>query len=101
MASLAGIPPMVGFFGKLMVLKAVVDAGRLWLAIGAAVFAVIGSYYYLRVIKAMYFDPPAERDVRPARDPGLSFGLSANGLAQLALGLFWGPLIAWCLLAFR
>jgi NADH-quinone oxidoreductase subunit N len=101
MASLAGIPPMVGFFGKLMVLKAVVDAGRLWLAIGAAVFAVIGSYYYLRVIKAMYFDPPTERDVRPARDTGLSFGLSANGLAQLALGLFWGPLIAWCLLAFR
>lgn len=101
MASLAGVPPLVGFFGKLMVLKAVIDAGRLWLAIAAVVFAVIGAYYYLRVIKAMYFDAPTQREVRPAADPGLSFGLSANGLAQLALGLFWGPLIAWCVLAFN
>jgi NADH-quinone oxidoreductase subunit N len=101
MASLAGVPPLVGFFGKLMVLKSVIDAGRLWLAIAAVVFAVIGAYYYLRVIKAMYFDPPGERDVRPAADPGISFGLSANGLAQILLGLFWGPLIAWCVLAFR
>ena len=101
MASLAGVPPLVGFFGKLMVLKAVIDAGRMWLAIAAVVFAVIGAYYYLRVIKVMYFDAPTERDVRPAADPGLSFGLSANGLAQLVLGLFWGPLIAWCVLAFR
>ena len=101
MASLAGVPPLVGFFGKLMVIKAVLEAGRMWLAISAVVFAVIGAYYYLRVIKAMYFDPPSETEARPNPDTGLSFGLSANGLAQLALGLFWGPLIAWCVLAFR
>lgn len=100
MASLAGVPPLVGFFGKLMVLKAVIDAGRMWLAVSAVVFAVIGAWYYLRVIKAMYFDPPEGADAMPSRDAGISFGLSANGLAQLGLGLYWGPLIAWCLRAF-
>ncbi|MFB9069008.1 NADH-quinone oxidoreductase subunit NuoN [Pseudofulvimonas gallinarii] len=100
MASLAGIPPLVGFFGKLMVLKAVIEAGRLWLAIAAVVFAVIGAFYYLRVIKAMYFDKPEGADAMPAKDRGLSIALSANGLAQLGLGLYWGPLIAWCLRAF-
>jgi NADH-quinone oxidoreductase subunit N len=100
MASLAGVPPLIGFFGKLMVLKAVVDAGRMWLAIVAVVFAVIGAWYYLRVIKAMYFDAPEGADSRPARDAGMSFGLSANGLLQLGLGLYWGPLIAWCIRAF-
>ncbi len=100
MASMAGVPPLVGFFGKLMVLQAVVDAGKLWLAIVAVVFAVIGAFYYLRVIKAMYFDPPSETHAVPSRDLGLGVGLSANGLAQLFLGLFWGPLIAWCILAF-
>ncbi len=100
MASLAGIPPLVGFFGKLMVLKAVIEAGRLWLAIAAVVFAVIGAYYYLRVIKAMYFDKPEGADAMPAKDRGLSIALSANGLAQIGLGLYWGPLIAWCLRAF-
>src|SRR5690606_34273947 len=100
MASLAGIPPLVGFFGKLMVLKAVIEAGRLWLAIAAVVFAVIGAYYYLRVIKAMYFDKPEGADAMPAKDGGLTIALSANGLAQIGLGLYWGPLIAWCLRAF-
>jgi NADH-quinone oxidoreductase subunit N len=61
---------------------------------------VIGAWYYLRVIKAMYFDAPEGADSRPARDAGMSFGLSANGLLQLGLGLYWGPLIAWCIRAF-
>ncbi|MGB7454033.1 MAG: NADH-quinone oxidoreductase subunit NuoN, partial [Lysobacterales bacterium] len=56
--SMAGVPPMVGFFAKLMVLKAVIEAGMLWLAITAVVFAVIGAFYYLRLIKYMYFDDP-------------------------------------------
>ena len=100
MFSLAGVPPLVGFFGKVMVLKAVIDAGRLWLAISAVVFAVIGAFYYLRVVKVMYFDQPEGADTVPARDRGLSIALSASGLAQLVLGLYWGPLIAWCLRAF-
>lgn len=100
MASLAGIPPLVGFFGKLMVLKAVIDAGRLWLAIAAVIFAVIGAFYYLRVIKAMYFNQPDGADTVPSKDRGISIALGANALAQLGLGLYWGPLIAWCLRAF-
>lgn len=100
MASLAGIPPLVGFFGKLVVLQAVIESGRLWLAIAAVVFAVIGAYYYLRVIKVMYFDQASDERLLPASDAGLRLGLSANGLAQLGLGLFAGPLLAWCVRAF-
>jgi NADH-quinone oxidoreductase subunit N len=96
MASLAGVPPMVGFFAKLLVLQNALAAGYLWLVIVAAVMAVVGAYYYLRVIKVMYFDAPVEEI--EYRAPGdLRFVLSLNGLAQLALGLFWGPLIALCL----
>jgi NADH-quinone oxidoreductase subunit N len=96
MASLAGVPPMVGFFSKLLVLQNALAAGYLWLVIVAAVMAVVGAYYYLRVIKVMYFDAPVEEV--EFRAPGdLRFVLSLNGLSQLALGLFWGPLIALCL----
>jgi len=101
MASLAGIPPLFGFFAKLMVLKAALDAGMYWLAIVAVVFAIIGAFYYLRVIKVMYFDAPAEDTALalPA-DRGFRWLLSLNGVALLVLGLWWGPLIAWCDRAF-
>ena len=66
MLSLAGIPPLFGFWPKLMVFQAAVEAGLLWLAIAAAVLTVVGAYYYLKVIKVMYFDPPAE-PFAPAR----------------------------------
>jgi NADH:ubiquinone oxidoreductase subunit 5 (subunit L)/multisubunit Na+/H+ antiporter MnhA subunit len=59
MASLAGFPPLFGFWAKLAVLRAAIDGGMLWLAIVGVVLAVIGAYYYLRVIKVMYFDEPA------------------------------------------
>ena len=97
MASLAGIPPLFGFFAKLLVLKAAIDAGMLWLAIVAIVFAIIGMFYYLRVIKVMYFDAPADDTALslPA-DVGFRWLLSLNGIALLVLGVFWGPLIAWC-----
>jgi proton-translocating NADH-quinone oxidoreductase chain N len=62
MLSLAGIPPMVGFYAKLLILQAVVDAGYIWLAVTALVFSVIGAYYYLRIIKVMYFDQ-TEHDI--------------------------------------
>jgi len=101
MASLAGIPPLFGFFAKLLVLKAAVDAGMWWLAMVAIVFAIIGCYYYLRVIKVMYFDAPADKTalVLP-KDMPLRWLLSINGVALLVLGLFWGPLIGWCYRAF-
>jgi NADH-quinone oxidoreductase subunit N len=97
MASLAGIPPLFGFFAKLLVLKAAIDAGMLWVAIVAIVFAIIGAFYYLRVIKVMYFDAPKDATplVLPADLP-FRWLLSLNGAALLVLGVAWGPLIGWC-----
>jgi NADH-quinone oxidoreductase subunit N len=101
MFSLAGVPPLFGFFAKLMVLKAAIDAGQMWLAIVAIVFAIIGLYYYLRVVKVMYFDEPAD-DAPLVLPPDLAFrwALSVNGLALLVLGVAWGPLLDWCNRAF-
>jgi NADH-quinone oxidoreductase subunit N len=100
MASLAGVPPFLGFWAKLAVLRAAVQGDMLWLAIVGVVFAVVGAFYYLRVIKAMYFDEPVEpamsaRDDRPLR---VVFGV--NALSLLALGLAWSPIMAWCQRAF-
>jgi NADH-quinone oxidoreductase subunit N len=101
MASLAGVPPLFGFFAKLLVLKAALDAGMLWVVIVAIVMAIVGAYYYLRVIKVMYFDVADDKSalVLPADLP-FRWLLSLNGAALLVLGLFWGPLIAWCYRAF-
>ncbi|MGN6518447.1 MAG: NADH-quinone oxidoreductase subunit NuoN [Dokdonella sp.] len=97
MFSLAGVPPLFGFFAKLMVLKAVIDAGQMWLAIVAIVFAIVGLYYYLRVVKVMYFDAPHDAAaLELPGDRGFRWALSLNGLALLALGVFWGPLLDWC-----
>jgi NADH-quinone oxidoreductase subunit N len=97
MFSLAGVPPLFGFFAKLLVLRAAIDAGQLWLAIVAIVFAIIGLYYYLRVVKVMYFDDPAEAGALalPA-DRGFRWLLSLNGIALLVMGATWGPLFDWC-----
>lgn len=97
MFSLAGVPPLFGFFAKVLVLKAAIDAGLLWLAIVAIVFAIVGLYYYLRVVKVMYFDPPAETgSLELPADRPFRWALSLNGLALLALGILWGPLLDWC-----
>lgn len=101
MVSLAGVPPMFGFFAKLLVLQAAIHAGMMWLAIVGAVFAIIGLYYYLRVVKVMYFDKPVEgSELRMQPDGSVRVVLSLNALGLLALGLYWGPLIAWCRSAF-
>jgi len=101
MASLAGVPPLFGFFAKLLVLKAAIDAGMLWVAIVAIVSSIIGAYYYLRVVKVMYFDAADDTSalVLP-RDLPFRWLLSVNGAALLILGVAWGPLIAWCYRAF-
>ncbi|GLQ95337.1 NADH-quinone oxidoreductase subunit NuoN [Dyella acidisoli] len=99
--SLAGVPPMFGFFAKLLVLQAAIHAGMMWLAIVGAVFAIIGLYYYLRVVKVMYFDKPVEgTEVRLQPDFTLRLTLSLNALVLLGLGLYWGPLLNWCRQAF-
>lgn len=95
MFSLAGVPPTVGFYSKLLVLKAVISVDMVWLAITAVLFSVIGAFYYLRVIKVMYFDKPdCDEPLHYSTD--MHIVLSANGLAVLALGLFPGALIALC-----
>jgi NADH-quinone oxidoreductase subunit N len=60
MFSLAGIPPLAGFIGKVYVFKAAIDAGLIWFAVVGVVLSVVGAYYYLRIVKIMYFDEPAE-----------------------------------------
>ncbi len=93
--SMAGVPPTVGFYAKLLVLSAVIDVGLVWLAVVAVGFTVIGAFYYLRIIKLMYFDKPEDTaPLLPAAD--MRMALSANGLLVLALGLFPQGLIALC-----
>ena len=87
MLSLAGIPPMVGFYAKFSVLQAVVNAGYVWLAIVAVLFSLIGAFYYLRIIKLMYFDEP-ETNEPILLNSDVKILLSANGFAVLAFGIF-------------
>ncbi len=100
MASLAGVPPFLGFWAKLVVLGAALDAGLAWLAILGVIFAVIGGFYYLRVIKVMYFDEPVGELVAPRSDRLVPAVFGVNALALLVLGIFWSPIMAWCQLAF-
>lgn len=96
--SLAGVPPMVGFYAKLSVLQAVVGAGHLWLAILGVLASLVGAYYYLRVIKMMYFDDAADTStIRVKTD--MQVTLSANGVAVIALGILPGALMAACVTA--
>jgi NADH-quinone oxidoreductase subunit N len=98
MFSLAGIPPTIGFYAKLAVLQAVVNAGYTWLAVVAVMFSLIGAFYYLRIVKLMYFDPPVDtHDIRPALDMRVLMGV--NGLAVLALGILPQALMSVCLYA--
>lgn len=100
MASLAGVPPFLGFWAKLAVLRAALEGDMLWLAIVGLVFAVVGAFYYLRIVKAMYFDEPAGEAHAPSRDRPLRVVFGVNALALLALGLAWNPIMAWCKYAF-
>ena len=96
MFGLAGVPPWVGFFAKLNVISAVVNAGFTGYAILMVLASVVGAFYYLRVIWYMYFDKPADRSVFQAgRDMRLV--LSLNGLAVLALGIVPGWLLKLCM----
>lgn len=99
MFSMAGVPPTVGFFTKLLVLKALVDVHLTWVAIVGLIFTVIGVYYYLRIVKIMYFDQPQHQEpVVISRGNYLIYSL--NCLSLLALGIFPGALIATCINAF-
>jgi NADH-quinone oxidoreductase subunit N len=100
MFSLIGIPPTVGFYAKLAVLAAVVDTGMVWLAVVAVLFSLIGAYYYLRVVKVMYFDKPVdESPIEPSGDAKVV--MAVNGALVLLLGIVPGPLMTLCVTAVR
>ncbi len=98
MFSLAGVPPLVGFYAKFAVLQALLQAGGavyIWLAIFAVLMSLVGAFYYLRVIKVMYFDAPSQTE--PISAPlEVRAVLSVNGALVLILGLIPGGLIALC-----
>jgi NADH-quinone oxidoreductase subunit N len=95
MFSMAGVPPFLGFYAKLAVLGAAIDAGLVWLAVTGVVFSVVGAFYYLRIVKLMYFDDPDEQTIIAAGFD-MRLVLSLNGLLVLALGLFPDGLIRLC-----
>ncbi len=100
MLSMAGVPPTVGFWAKLAVLTAVVDVDLVWMAIIAVFFSIIGIFYYLRIIKVMYFDDAVDtRPLECGRD--MQIALSTNGLAILALGLYPAALMTLCVSVFN
>lgn len=96
--SMAGVPPTVGFYAKLLVLEAIIDQQMVWLAVVAVLFSVIGAFYYLRVVKVMYFDE-AEDNHAINVSGGMHLVLSSNALLALLLGIFPGALISLCLSA--
>jgi len=100
MFSMTGIPPTVGFYAKLSVLQAVLDAGYLWLAIVAVLASLVGAFYYLRIVKAMYFEAPVDNAPLTTREDARVL-MTVNGLAMLALGLLPQPLMALCLYSIR
>ena len=96
MFSLAGVPPMMGFMAKWAVLQSVVTAGYVWLAIAAVMFSLIGAFYYLRIVKTMWFDEAADASVIAV--PGdMRLMLSLNGVGIVVLGLVPGGLLGACL----
>ena len=100
MFSMVGVPPTVGFYAKLAVLQSVLNADYLGVAVVAIVFSAVGAFYYLRVVKLMYFDAP--RDTAPiAPGADVKVLLSLNGLAVLFFGIAPGPLMALCLVSIQ
>ena len=98
MFSMTGVPPFLGFWAKWFVLKEIVDMGYVWLAALAVVFSIIGAYYYLRIVKLMYFDK-AENMTAIKSSKQMRLALSINGLVILVIGLMPGSLMAVCVAA--
>jgi NADH-quinone oxidoreductase subunit N len=98
MFSLAGIPPTLGFYAKFAVIEAAVGAGFIWLAVVAVLASLVGAFYYLRIVKVMYFDDAVDTAPVVARGDNRAL-LSANGLALLLLGILPQPLMELCVVA--
>lgn len=95
MFSMAGVPPTLGFYAKLAVIQAIVSARFYGLAVSAVLFSVIGAFYYLRVVKLMYFDEPRDSHAL-RRSLDLRWILSLNGVAMIAVVPWIGTFIALC-----
>ena len=95
MFSMAGVPPTVGFYAKFAVLSAAVNTGHIPLVVMAVLFSLIGAFYYLRIVKLMYFDAP-ESHVPISMQSDSSILISFNGLAVLLLGIMPGNLMSVC-----
>ena len=100
MFSLAGIPPAVGFYAKLAVLQATMNAGLIWLTVLAVITSLFGAFYYLRIVKLMYFDEPQDKSPIMA-DTSTRALLALNGVAVLVLGIVPDPLLRACLVAIQ
>ena len=100
MFSMAGIPPLMGFFAKLYVIQALLGGGHLVLAIFAVVMSLIGAFYYLRVVKVMYFDP-AQNTAPIGGCPGAKALLSVNALLLLLWGVMPKTVLDWCVQALQ
>ncbi len=96
MMSMAGVPPFVGFWAKLQVLQAVINIELVWLAVLAVLLSVIGAFYYLRIIKFVYFDDPDNNTPELAAPTDMKIALSFNTLLILALGIYPSSLMALC-----
>ena len=96
MFSTAGVPPLVGFWAKLRIFQALWETNHLWLVVTAAAMSVVGAYYYLRVIKLMYFDEPAPHLPPVQAAAGVRVALGLNAAAVLLLGVLPGPLLDLC-----
>jgi NADH-quinone oxidoreductase subunit N len=100
MFSMSGLPPTVGFYAKMSVIQSLVDVNMVWLAVVAVLLAVIGAFYYLRVVKVMYFDPPeGERSITTGLDARVL--VSANALALLAIMPWIGVIMEICMSAIK
>jgi NADH-quinone oxidoreductase subunit N len=96
MFSTAGVPPFVGFWAKLRIIQALWETSHLWLVIIAVVMSVVGAFYYLRVVKLMYFDEAPETLPPTERSFGVRFALGVNAAAVLVLGVLPAPLLDLC-----
>ena len=100
MFSLAGIPPLVGFMAKFVVIQGLVNAGLFKLALVAVLFSLIGAFYYLRVVKVMYFDEPTN-DIKGDFKVDAWILLAVNSLALVLLGVFPSSVVNWCIEALK
>ncbi len=98
MFSMAGIPPLVGFYAKLLVLTAALKAGHLWLVVFAVIASLIGAFYYLRIVKVMMFDEPIELMTVQMQNRAKAL-LGLNGILIVVLGILPSGLANWCLRA--